>query len=133
MADNELFGMDELIRFLQEHPDAKVQSIERVSTNNVTGEETRSTIYQNKDNQPKNQPSKPKKPSQPVLSEFEQDILAWLEPGVLYTAQNVCEDLPSIRDAGISPARVSSMMQRLAQKGLLKSTVEKRKVFYELA
>ncbi len=43
--DKPITSMEEFRRFLQENPDAKITSVQRVSTNPITGKETRTSIY----------------------------------------------------------------------------------------
>ena len=42
---NVISSIEELKRFLAEHPDARIASVERVSTNTTTGEQTRQTLF----------------------------------------------------------------------------------------
>lgn len=64
---------------------------------------------------------------------FKADILAWMEPDTLYTAQDIAEGVPSVAAAGLSFARVSAMMTQLVNSGAVTRIEDKRKAFYSLA
>ena len=64
---------------------------------------------------------------------FKSDILAYMEPNVLYAAGDILKNVPSIVDADMSINRVSALMTQLKEAGAVTVTVEKRKNFYALA
>ena len=64
---------------------------------------------------------------------FKSDILAFMEPNVLYAAGDILKGVPSIVAAGMSINRVSALMTQLKDAGAVTVTVDKRKNFYTLA
>ena len=64
---------------------------------------------------------------------FKADIVAYMEPNVLYTAGDILKGVPSIVAAGMSVNRVSALMTQLKESGAVITTVDKRKNFYSLA
>ena len=64
---------------------------------------------------------------------FKSDILAYMEPNVLYAAGDILKDVPAIVNAGLSINRVSALMTQLKDAGAVTVTVDKRKNFYALA
>ena len=64
---------------------------------------------------------------------FKADILAWMEPNMVYAAADVLKGVPSIIASGMSVNRVSALLTQLADAGSIVKTVEKQKNFYTLA
>ena len=64
---------------------------------------------------------------------FKSDILAYMEPNVLYAAGDILKGVPAIVNAGLSINRVSALMTQLKDAGAVTVTVDKRKNFYTLA
>ena len=64
---------------------------------------------------------------------FKSDILAYMEPNVLYAAGDILKGVPAIVNAGLSVNRVSALMTQLKEAGAVTVTVDKRKNFYSLA
>ena len=64
---------------------------------------------------------------------FKSDILAYMEPNVLYAAGDILKGVPAIVNAGLSINRVSALMTQLKEAGAVTVTVDKRKNFYSLA
>lgn len=62
---------------------------------------------------------------------IKSDILAWIEPDVLYASADVAKNCPAC--AELSPQRVSALLGQLVASGKLTKTTEKRKNFYSLA
>lgn len=64
---------------------------------------------------------------------FKADILAWMEPDTLYTAQEIAEKVPSIVAAGLSVNRVGAMLTQLCNEEWAERTEDKGKNYYSLA
>ena len=62
---------------------------------------------------------------------YKSEILAWIEPDVLYASADVAKNCPAC--AELSPQRVSALLGQLVESGKLTKTTEKRKNFYSLA
>ena len=66
-------------------------------------------------------------------TQFKQDILAFMENGVLYTSADITKSVPSIVENGISGARVAAMLGQLFKDGSLIREEIKGKFVYSLA
>ena len=64
---------------------------------------------------------------------YKADILAWMEPQVLYCAGDIVKGVPSIVAANLSVSRVAPMLAQLAEGKKLVRTEDKRKAYYTLA
>ena len=64
---------------------------------------------------------------------FKADILAYMEPNVLYTVAQLSKEVPSLSAAGASPNRVTALMTQLKDAGQVVRVEDKRKAFYSLA
>ena len=64
---------------------------------------------------------------------FKDDIVAFMEPDTLYTAQNIAESVPSVVAAGLSVNRVMAMLTQLVNDGSLIRTEDKQKTYFSLA
>ena len=64
---------------------------------------------------------------------FKADILAWMEPGVLYSIEDIVNGVPSLVAGGLSLNRVSALMTQLCDAGEVFRTIDKRKNYYSLA
>jgi hypothetical protein len=62
---------------------------------------------------------------------YKSEILAWIEPDVLYASADVAKNCPACVE--LSPQRVSALLGQLVESGKLTKTTEKRKNFYSLA
>lgn len=63
---------------------------------------------------------------------FKEDILAFMDPGVQYTCEDIFKQVPSIVASGMSLNRVSALVQQLTDEGLLNKRVLDRKNYYSL-
>jgi len=77
----------------------------------------------------------PRKPTAKQVENegFKADILAYMEAGVGYKAEDILKSVPSIVAAGMSINRVSALMTQLKDAGAVSVAVEKRKNVYSLA
>ena len=64
---------------------------------------------------------------------FKADILAWMEPSILYAVADIVKGVPSIVASGISGNRVTALLTQLKDAGKIVRTEDKRKAFYSLA
>ena len=64
---------------------------------------------------------------------FKDDIVAFMEPDTLYTAQDIAEAVPSVVAAGLSVNRVMAMLTQLVNDGSLIRTEDKQKTYFSLA
>lgn len=64
---------------------------------------------------------------------YKQDVLDWMQNGMVYAASDVLKGVPSIVASGMSINRVSALLTQLVDAGSIVKTVEKRKNFYSLA
>ncbi len=64
---------------------------------------------------------------------FKSDILAWMDPGKLYNAEDIMNGVPTIVNSGMSINRVSALLTQLRDAGSLNLTIDKRKNYYSLA
>ena len=62
-----------------------------------------------------------------------EDILAWMEPDVTYTLQEIWEGVPSVVAAGLSKETVMSYMSNLSDRGEVASAVVNGVQYYTLA
>ena len=72
-------------------------------------------------------------PKQVENAGFKQDILAWMEPEILYSIPDITKGVPAINAAGLSPARVTAMVSQLTKDGSLVREEVKGKVYFKLA
>lgn len=77
----------------------------------------------------------PRKPTPKQVENlgFQDDIVAWMEPGVSYDAATITKGIPSLVAAGVSSARVVGMLGQLRKAGKVEYRQEKGKGFYTLA
>jgi hypothetical protein len=64
---------------------------------------------------------------------FKQEILSYMEQGVLYASADIAKSVPALVEAGVSANRVTAMLTQLVNDGAIIRTVDKRKSFYSLA
>ena len=64
---------------------------------------------------------------------FKQEILSYMEQGVLYASADIAKSVPALVEAGVSANRVTAMLTQLVNDGAIVRTVDKRKSFYSLA
>ena len=78
--------------------------------------------------------SQPRQPTpwQTENAGFKEDILAYMEPDTLYTAQDITNSVPSVVAAGLSGNRVTAMLTQLVNDGKLVKTIENRTAYYSL-
>ena len=63
---------------------------------------------------------------------FKEDILAYMEPSVVYTAAEIQKGVPSIVAAGLTINRVSAMLTQLVTAKVIDRKEEKGKRYYSL-
>ena len=64
---------------------------------------------------------------------FKQEILSYMEQGILYASADIAKSVPALVEAGVSANRVTAMLTQLVNDGAIVRTVDKRKSFYSLA
>ena len=64
---------------------------------------------------------------------FKQEILSYMEQGVLYASADIAKSVPALVEAGVSANRVTAMLTQLVNDGAIVRTTDKRKSFYSLA
>ena len=64
---------------------------------------------------------------------FKDDIMAYMEPDKIYTAEEILRGVPSIVAAGMSINRVSALLTQLTESGYVTRTVEKRKYYFQMS
>ena len=64
---------------------------------------------------------------------FKADIVAWMEPDVVYASADIVKGVPSIVAAGLSANRVTAMLTQLVNDGSVIRETDKRKSVYRLA
>lgn len=64
---------------------------------------------------------------------FKADIVAWMEPNVVYASADIVKGVPSIVAAGLSANRVTAMLTQLVNDGSVIRETDKRKSVYRLA
>ncbi len=63
---------------------------------------------------------------------FKDDIVAFMEKGVVYTSAELTKSVPSIVAAGVTGARVTALLTQLSKAGKINRTEEKGKHFYSI-
>ena len=71
-------------------------------------------------------------PKQVSYTGFKADILAWMKPDTLYTAQDIAKGVPSVVAAGFSVDRVMPYLTQLSDDGALEKTDDGAKRYYSL-
>lgn len=64
---------------------------------------------------------------------FKQEILSYMEQGVLYASADIAKSVPALVEAGVSANRVTAMLTQLVNDGAIIRTEDKRKSYYSLA
>ena len=64
---------------------------------------------------------------------FKDDIVAFMEKGVVYASADIVKNVPSIVAAGVTSARVTAMLTQLFKDGRINRTEERGKHYYSLA
>ena len=131
--DKPITSMEEFRRFLQEHPDARITSVQQVSTNPITGKETRTNIYGTPPTA-EGRSDAERRPSAKQIENrgFKDDIVAFMEPGMRYTAEEITAQVPSVVAAGLTQNRVTAYLIQLVSEGLVKKRTEGYTNYYSL-
>ena len=131
--DKPITSMEEFRRFLQEHPDARITSVQQVSTNPITGKETRTNIYGTPPTA-EGRSDAERRPSAKQIENrgFKDDIVAFMEPGMRYTAEEITAQVPSVVAAGFTQNRVTAFLIQLVNEGLVKKRTEGHTNYFSL-
>ena len=133
MDDKPITSMEEFRRFLQEHPDARITSVQQVSTDPITGKETRTDLYGMPPTAGERN-SAERRPSAKQMENrgFKDDIMAFMAPGMRYTAAELTAQVPSVVAAGLTQNRVVGYLTQLVSEGSVKKRTEGYTNYYSL-
>ena len=133
MDDKPITSMEEFRRFLQEHPDARITSVQQVSTDSITGKETRTDLYGTPPTAGERN-SAERRPSAKQMENrgFKDDIVAFMAPGIRYTAAELTAQVPSVVAAGLTQNRVVGYLTQLVSEGSVKKRTEGYTNYYSL-
>ena len=133
MDDKPITSMEEFRRFLQEHPDARITSVQQVSTDPITGKKTRTDLYGTPPTAGERN-SAERRPSAKQMENrgFKDDIVAFMAPGMRYTAAELTAQVPSVVAAGLTQNRVVGYLTQLVSEGSVKKRTEGYTNYYSL-
>ena len=133
MDDKPITSMEEFRRFLQEHPDARITSVQQVSTNPITGKETRTDLYGTPPTAGERSGAERRPSAKQMESRgFKDDIVAFMAPGMRYTAAELTAKVPSVVAAGLTQNRVVGYLTQLVSEGSVKKRTEGYTNYYSL-
>jgi len=104
----------------------------------VTSDEVQEKLIQLRDqtikrNTAERKPTKKQVEQKAQDAEIRSAILSEMEPGTLYSSDEIAKNLPTVVSLGLSAPKVSYLMRGLVAEGKVSKTTDKRKVYYSLA
>ena len=131
--DKPITSMEVFRRFLQEHPDARITSVQQVSKDPITGKETRTDLYGTPPTAGERSGAE-RRPSAKQMENrgFKDDIVAFMAPGMRYTAAELTAQVPSVVAAGLTQNRVVGYLTQLVSEGSVKKRTEGYTNYYSL-